>query len=76
VARKASTRGQKLRPRQLKERELQEVNRALRAAGGWKQLRTVAIPGAGHFFVTDPVDDTSFGGFAGPKVVRFLKDVL
>jgi dipeptidyl aminopeptidase/acylaminoacyl peptidase len=38
--------------------------------------RTVVIPGAGHFFVTDPVDDTSFGGFAGPKVVRFLKDVL
>ena len=46
------------------------------------------IPGAGHFFVTDPVDDnhradketrlfgTSFNGFAGPKVVRFLKDVL
>ena len=29
-----------------------------------------------RFFVTDPVDDTSFGGFAGPKVVRFLKDVL
>jgi acetyl esterase/lipase len=39
-------------------------------------VRTVVIPGAGHFFVTDPVDDTSFNGFAGPKVVRFLKDVL
>jgi len=39
-------------------------------------VRTVVIPGAGHFFVTDPVDDTSFNGFAGPKAVRFLKDVL
>jgi dipeptidyl aminopeptidase/acylaminoacyl peptidase len=38
--------------------------------------RTVVIPGAGHFFSTDPVDDTSFGGFAGPKVLRFLKDTL
>jgi acetyl esterase/lipase len=38
-------------------------------------VRTVVIPGAGHFFVTDPVDDTSFGGFAGPRVLRFLKDI-
>jgi acetyl esterase/lipase len=36
--------------------------------------RTVVIPGAGHFFITDPVDDTSFGGFAGPRVLRFLKE--
>jgi acetyl esterase/lipase len=43
---------------------------ALKQAGFF--VRTVVIPGAGHFFVTDPVDDTSFGGFAGPKVVRFL----
>jgi acetyl esterase/lipase len=47
---------------------------ALKQAGFF--VRTVVIPGAGHFFVTDPVDDTSFGGFAGPKVVRFLKDAL
>src|SRR5262249_21715246 len=39
-------------------------------------VRRVIIPGAGHFFVTDPVDDTSFGGFAGPRVLRFLKDTL
>lgn len=39
-------------------------------------VRRVIIPGAGHFFVTDPVDDTSFGGFAGPRVLRFLADVL
>ena len=47
---------------------------ALKQAGFF--VRTVVIPGAGHFFVTDPVDDTSFSGFAGPRVVRFLKDVL
>src|SRR5262249_31744503 len=47
---------------------------ALKQAGFF--VRTVVIPGAGHFFVTDPVDDTSFNGFARPKVVRFLKDVL
>jgi acetyl esterase/lipase len=47
---------------------------ALKQAGFF--VRTVVIPGAGHFFVTDPVDDTSFGGFAGPKVVRFLNDTL
>lgn len=39
-------------------------------------VRRLIIPGAGHFFVTDPVDDTSFGGFAGPRVLRFLADVL
>jgi acetyl esterase/lipase len=38
-------------------------------------VRRVVIPGAGHFFVTDPVDDTSFGGFAAPRVVRFLQDI-
>lgn len=47
---------------------------ALKQAGFF--ARTVVIPGAGHFFITDPVDDTSFGGFAGPKVLRFLKDAL
>jgi acetyl esterase/lipase len=45
---------------------------ALKQAGFF--VRTVAIPGAGHFFVTDPVDDTSYGGVAGPRVVRFLKE--
>jgi pimeloyl-ACP methyl ester carboxylesterase len=36
---------------------------ALKRAGFF--AHTVVIPGAGHFFVTDPVDDTSFGRFAG-----------
>jgi acetyl esterase/lipase len=39
-------------------------------------VRRVIIPGAGQFFMTDPVDDTSYGGIAGPKVLRFLADVL
>src|SRR5215469_13813616 len=43
---------------------------ALKQAGFF--VRTVVIPGAGHFFVTDPVEDTSFSGFAGPRVVRFV----
>jgi acetyl esterase/lipase len=46
---------------------------ALKQAGFF--ARVVVIPGAGHFFVTDPVDDTSFGGFAGPRVVRFLREI-
>lgn len=37
--------------------------------------RAVVVPGAGHFFITDPVDETSFGGFAGPRVLRFLKEI-
>jgi acetyl esterase/lipase len=39
-------------------------------------VRRIIIPGAGHFFMTDPVDDTSYGGIAGPKVLRFLAEVL
>jgi acetyl esterase/lipase len=39
-------------------------------------VRRVIIPGAGHFFMTDPVDDTSYNGIAGPKVLRFLAEVL
>jgi acetyl esterase/lipase len=39
-------------------------------------VRRVIIPGAGHFFVTDPVDDTSHNGVAAPRVLRFLADTL
>jgi acetyl esterase/lipase len=46
---------------------------ALKQAGFF--VRTIVIPGAGHFFVADPVDDTSYGGVAGPRVVRFLKEL-
>jgi acetyl esterase/lipase len=39
-------------------------------------VRRAVIPGAGHFFITEPVDDTSFGGVAGPRVLRFLEGAL
>jgi len=35
--------------------------------------RTVVIPGAGHFWITEPLDPGSFGAYAGPKVLSFLK---
>ncbi|MDH7798929.1 MULTISPECIES: alpha/beta hydrolase [unclassified Beijerinckia] len=45
---------------------------ALKQAGIY--VRAIAVPGAGHFFVTDPVDQTSYGGVIGPQVLRFLKE--
>lgn len=45
---------------------------ALKQAGIY--VRAVAVPGAGHFFVTDPVDQTSYGGVIGPQVLRFLQE--
>ena len=40
-------------------------------------VRTVVIPGAGHFWVADPVEDPyGFGAHAGPKVLRFLESSL
>jgi acetyl esterase/lipase len=46
---------------------------ALKQAGFF--VRTVVIPGAGHYFLSDPVDDTSFNAIAAPRVLRFLKEV-
>jgi len=37
--------------------------------------RTIVVPGAGHFWSIDPVDE-GFGAYAGPKVLRFLADFL
>jgi len=37
--------------------------------------RTIVVPGAGHFWSVDPVDE-GFGAYAGPKVLRFLADFL
>lgn len=47
---------------------------ALRQAGIF--VRSVVIPGAGHFFSIDPVDETSFNGFVGPRILRHLADTL
>jgi acetyl esterase/lipase len=45
---------------------------ALKQAGFF--VRTVVIPGAGHYFLSDPVDETSFNAAAAPRVLRFLKE--
>jgi acetyl esterase/lipase len=45
---------------------------ALKQAGFF--VRTVVIPGAGHYFLSDPVDETSFNAVAAPRVLRFLKE--
>jgi len=37
--------------------------------------RNIVVPGAGHFWSVDPVDE-GFGAYAGPKVLRFLEGAL
>lgn len=35
--------------------------------------RNIVVPGAGHFWASDPVDEPgSFGAYVGPRLVRFL----
>ena len=46
---------------------------ALKQAGFF--VRTVVIPGAGHYFLNEPVDETSHNGVAAPRVLRFLKEI-
>ena len=46
---------------------------ALKQAGFF--VRTVVIPGAGHYFLNEPVDDTSVNAIAAPRVLRFLQEV-
>ncbi|HEY2540205.1 MAG TPA: alpha/beta hydrolase [Stellaceae bacterium] len=44
---------------------------ALKQAGFF--ARTIVVPGAGHFWSVDPVEEPgSFGAYAGPKMLRFL----
>jgi acetyl esterase/lipase len=48
---------------------------ALKQAGFF--ARTIVIPGAGHFFASDPVEETgSYGGQAAPQMLRFLQGAL
>jgi acetyl esterase/lipase len=35
--------------------------------------RAIVVPGAGHFWLTDPIEPGSYGAYAGPKVLLFLK---
>jgi acetyl esterase/lipase len=48
---------------------------ALKQAGFF--ARTMVIPGAGHFWASDPIDEpTSYGAQAAPHILRFLRDGL
>jgi acetyl esterase/lipase len=48
---------------------------ALKQAGFF--ARTIVVPGAGHFWSVDPVEEPgSFGAYAGPRVLRFLESQL
>src|SRR5207302_1999241 len=38
--------------------------------------RAVVIPGAGHFWITEPHDPGTFGAHVGPKILLFLKTWL
>jgi acetyl esterase/lipase len=39
--------------------------------------RTIVVPGAGHFWAVDPVEEAgSFGAYTGPRTLRFLADGL
>jgi acetyl esterase/lipase len=44
---------------------------ALKQAGFF--ARSVAVPGAGHFWVADPVEEGSYGAAAAPQILRFLE---
>ena len=40
-------------------------------------VRTVIIPGAPHFWVSEPLDEPgSYNGFFAPRLLRFLQEQL
>ena len=48
---------------------------ALKQAGFF--ARTIVVPGAGHFWASEPLDEpSSFGAYTAPKIVRFLQTAL
>ena len=48
---------------------------ALKQAGFF--ARTIVIPGAGHFWAVDPIEETgSYGAYVAPKLIRFLEVAL
>jgi acetyl esterase/lipase len=48
---------------------------ALKQAGFF--ARTIVVPGAGHFWSSDPVEESgSYGAYAGPRMLRFLAGAL
>jgi pimeloyl-ACP methyl ester carboxylesterase len=48
---------------------------ALKQAGFY--ARTIVVPGAGHFWASEPIDEpSSFGAYTAPKILRFLQTAL
>jgi pimeloyl-ACP methyl ester carboxylesterase len=48
---------------------------ALKQAGFF--ARTIVVPGAGHFWASEPIDEpSSFGAHTAPKILRFLQTAL
>lgn len=48
---------------------------ALKQAGFF--VRTIVVPGAGHFWSVDPIEEPgSYGAQAAPQILRFLRDGL
>ena len=48
---------------------------ALKQAGFF--VRTIVVPGSGHFWASDPVDEAgSYGAQAAPQILRFLQAAL
>jgi len=48
---------------------------ALKQAGFF--ARTIVVPGAGHFWASDPVEEPgSYGAQTAPRMLRFLRDAL
>ena len=48
---------------------------ALKQAGFF--VRTIVVPGAGHFWSTDPIEEPdSYGAQVAPQMLRFLRDGL
>jgi pimeloyl-ACP methyl ester carboxylesterase len=40
-------------------------------------VRTVVIPGAGHFWITEPIEEPgSYTGVLAPRLLRFLEERL
>jgi len=55
--------------------QTQQFWQALNQAGTYS--RRIVIPGAGHFFASDPHNEPgSFSGLAAPRILRFLQERL
>jgi dipeptidyl aminopeptidase/acylaminoacyl peptidase len=55
--------------------QTQQFWQALNQAGTYS--RRIVIPGAGHFFASDPHEEPgSFSGLAAPRILRFLQERL